>query len=82
MEEYSVLTGKLLRWTLVGVILLHVALLIVERFSWWRIALGLVTHVVYFTLLRKFPCIDLLGPSSIAAAGMVVSVEVFVCECD
>lgn len=57
-EEYTSLTKKLIRLTILIHLVLHVLLFAYEHFPFLQCAVGLVAHVVYLQLLRSFPFIE------------------------
>lgn len=62
VEEYTVLTEKLIKITLGIVSLIYIGLLIFENFPWFIILVGLATNGIYFMLLKDFPYISLSSP--------------------
>jgi len=58
-EEYSVLTKKILEYTVFVVVGAHVFLWVFDRFPLKYVIAGIISHVVYYQLLRAFPFISL-----------------------
>lgn len=73
-EEYTSLAKKLIRGATITLLVLHVLLLVYERFPLLPTGTGLVAHAVYYQLLRSFPFVEprsaLFG---ISAVGFVAS---------
>jgi len=67
VEEYTVLTKKIIRyiiWTVMGI---HVVLLFVEDFPMMYIFIGLAAHMLYYSLLSTFPFTELKDPKFIGS---------------
>mmetsp|Transcript_38251 Transcript_38251/g.51789 ORF Transcript_38251/g.51789 Transcript_38251/m.51789 type:complete len:195 (-) Transcript_38251:535-1119(-) len=56
-EEYTVLTKKIIKWTIIGVEVLH--LLCLFEFPFAYVAVGSASHAMYALLLQDFPFIEL-----------------------
>lgn len=73
-EEYTSLAKKLIRGATITLLVLHVLLLVYERFPLLPTGTGLASHAVYYQLLRSFPFVEprsaLFG---ISAVGFVAS---------
>ena len=70
VEEYTVLTKKIIRyiiWTVMGI---HVVLLFVEDFPMMYIFIGLAAHMLYYSLLSTFPFTELKDPKFIGSCSM------------
>lgn len=61
-EEYTLLTKKLIRLTILLHLPLHFLLWIYERFPALPCLIGFASHLVYLLLLRSFPFIEPLSP--------------------
>jgi hypothetical protein len=69
VEEYTVLTKKVIRGTIIAIAVLHVLLMILENLPPLYLLLGLVAHATYFSLLPSFPFIEFSDPRFIASIG-------------
>jgi hypothetical protein len=65
-----------LRDSILFVLVLHVLMAVLEEFPLPLIALGLVSHATYFTLLKRFPTIVVTDPKFIASCVLAVSSHV------
>ena len=65
-EEYSVLTGKLLRYATQGVVAGHL-LLWLDGFPFGRCVTGILCHGAYAWLLNDYPRLELSSPAFILA---------------
>lgn len=72
VEEYSVLSAKVLRRLIYVVIAVQVLLLLVDSFPWHLTLLGIVSHAVYSTNLRHFPIVKLSDPLFILSCVLVL----------
>lgn len=57
-EEYTVLTKKIIRVTILVHIVIHILLFVYERFPFFQCIVGLAAHLMYLQLLRPFPFIN------------------------
>jgi len=74
VEEYTVLTKKIIKYTTFIVIGIHVLILIWEdTFPWTYILTGILAHIAYLLLLKDFPFIELTNPFFILAAVAVLA---------
>eukprot|EP01116_Phalansterium_solitarium_P025123 TRINITY_DN9471_c0_g1_i1.p1 TRINITY_DN9471_c0_g1~~TRINITY_DN9471_c0_g1_i1.p1 ORF type:complete len:214 (+),score=81.80 TRINITY_DN9471_c0_g1_i1:135-776(+) len=71
-EEYTVLTKKVLRLTILAVVALHVLLMVFENMPSSYLLLGIVAHGVYYSLLKDFPFIDLYSVKFVTSAVCVI----------
>ena len=76
-EEHMVLTGKLLRNAVVGVLGLHVVLLVDGVFPVWPVLIGIGCHLCYALLVGDFPRLDPASPAAVCA-GIALIVDHFV----
>jgi hypothetical protein len=67
-EEFPSLSGKITKYMLGTVFILHV-LLLIDGLPLFETAMSIMAHCMYATMLRNFPFIDLL---SITTAGSVL----------
>jgi len=73
VEEHGQLAKRVLKWTLVGVICVHLLLFFFEEdVPSTQVLLGIAAHVVYFTLLPEFPYVKLASVRAIAACVMAL----------
>ncbi|KAI9034237.1 TEX261 protein [Hyaloraphidium curvatum] len=72
VEEYSTLSKKIIRYTLWTLVVLHIPLLVVDRFPWWRVGFGILCHLFYSLLLKTFPMISLTSPEFIGSCVLAV----------
>ncbi|XP_039250479.1 protein TEX261-like [Styela clava] len=72
IEEYTVITEKILRVMLMVSCGIYIGLWIFEGFPFTIIVLGLFTNVVEFGLLRTFPFIEMSSPNFILTVVLVV----------
>mgnify|MGYP001061470906 CR=1 FL=1 len=52
-----------------AIIVAHVLMVLLEEFPLWNVLLGLAAHVVYLTLLKRFPVIEASDPKFILSCG-------------
>lgn len=57
-EEYPTYAQRAIRYTIMGLLGLHLVLLVGDL-SAWRLLLGAGAHAVYFSLLKQFPDVSL-----------------------
>ncbi len=84
MEEYTVLTKKIIRYVIVTAIVVHVLLLLMENLPVVYVLVGLAAHTCYLSLLSTFPFIEFTDPRFIASLGtpsLSLSLSVCVCVC-
>ena len=68
-EEYSRLTRRILHWSIIVVVVIHVLLLLFDGFPWLATLFGLAMHGVYFQFLKEFPYVNFSSPLFIGACG-------------
>lgn len=66
-EEFPTMSGKITKYLLVVVLVLHVILLI-DGLPLFETTVSIVGHLIYASTLRNFPFIDLISLSSIGSA--------------
>ncbi|XP_065650136.1 protein TEX261 isoform X2 [Hydra vulgaris] len=71
VEEYSVMTAKVIKYMIYTTIAINIGLLVFEEFPLYLIGLGFFTSIDHIFLLKEFPNISLLSPSFIIAGVMV-----------
>uniref|UniRef100_A0A1I8JMM4 Protein TEX261 n=1 Tax=Macrostomum lignano TaxID=282301 RepID=A0A1I8JMM4_9PLAT len=73
VEEYTVFTCKLIRWLIIGTLALHAALLLLEDAWWSLIAVGVLAHLLYASLLKTYPGFQFSSPSFILSALLLLA---------
>ncbi|KAI9364382.1 transmembrane adaptor Erv26-domain-containing protein [Zopfochytrium polystomum] len=73
VEEYSVMTKRVIKWTSIVVAACHLPLLVFDQLSIIRLAFSLVCQAVYAQLLPKFPNIQLFDPAFLGSCALVVA---------
>ena len=63
VEEYTVMTKRVIKYLIVGVSCVYIGLMVFEGMPWKMTLTGLVSTLLYTTLLPNFPDIDLVSPS-------------------
>ncbi|KTW32417.1 uncharacterized protein T551_00507 [Pneumocystis jirovecii RU7] len=58
IEEYTEFSKKLLRKMIYFVIFLHLVILILDKFPFFLIMFSILSHILYLSNLRSFPCIS------------------------
>lgn len=71
VEEYTVLTAKVVKGMVAGTTLVYLGLLVLESFPLLIIIAGLFTNGLYFLLLKDFPFIQLTSPVFLGGVAMV-----------
>ncbi|KAL0476263.1 transmembrane adaptor Erv26 [Acrasis kona] len=66
-EEYAVIAKKINTWLILSIIVIHILLWIFDEFKLNQILFGIVSHIVYFQLLKGFPYIRVKSISFIAS---------------
>jgi hypothetical protein len=61
VEEYTVISRRIIKYSIVTILVLHPFMLI-EGFPFWRLLLSFVATLWYSRLLNTFPVIDMSGP--------------------
>ncbi|ORX83865.1 DUF396-domain-containing protein [Basidiobolus meristosporus CBS 931.73] len=72
VEEYTVVTKKLIKLITIIILGIHV-LLLFDGLPFWRIAFSVLCHGVYSLNLKTFPFINLLGAPFIASCAVVLA---------
>jgi hypothetical protein len=72
VEEHSVLSAKLLRNLIYGVILAQLLLCAIDGFPLFLTILGIASHAVYMSNLRHFPIVKLGDPLFLLSCALVV----------
>ncbi|RUP44240.1 transmembrane adaptor Erv26-domain-containing protein [Jimgerdemannia flammicorona] len=72
VEEYTVLTKKIIKYSTAVVVTTHFLLWIVDGYPFTRIAFSLLCHGVYSMNLQTFPFISLSSPPFLASCALVL----------
>ncbi|XP_038070574.1 protein TEX261-like [Patiria miniata] len=72
VEEYTVITMKILRWVIIATAGIYVGLILFEDLPFRLTLTGLVSIGVYSLLLRTFPFIELTSPVFIGSCVLVI----------
>ena len=73
VEEHSVLSAKVLRRLIYGIIVIQLLLAAVDSFPWHLTALGIASHIAYLSNLRHFPIVKLSDPLFILSCVLVLA---------
>ena len=65
VEEYTVMTKRVIKYLILIVSCVYIGLIVFEGMPWRMTLTGLVSTLLYTTLLPNFPDIDLMSPSFI-----------------
>jgi len=72
VEEYTVMTAKVIRWMIITVIAVFLGLFMLENLPTSLVAGGLVAQVGHLALLSSFPFFSVSSPSFLLSVVMVV----------
>ncbi|XP_062597961.1 protein TEX261-like [Saccostrea cucullata] len=72
VEEYTVLTAKIIKYMLIGTTVIFLGLLLFEDLPLYMTVLGLVGNIAYFFVLQTFPYFELMSPSFLFSIALVV----------
>ncbi|XP_025192138.1 protein TEX261 [Melanaphis sacchari] len=72
VEEHTALTKKVIKWTIHVVIICHIGLYLFDNIPLTLIALGLLSHIVYYFLLIDFPNFNLTSLSFISSIILLI----------
>eukprot|EP01091_Cochliopodium_minus_P012558 TRINITY_DN3828_c0_g1_i1.p1 TRINITY_DN3828_c0_g1~~TRINITY_DN3828_c0_g1_i1.p1 ORF type:complete len:203 (-),score=15.57 TRINITY_DN3828_c0_g1_i1:7-615(-) len=72
VEEYTQLTKKILHYSILIIIVLHTLFWLIESYPFQNIAFGILSHIIYYTLLQNYPLINLTDPKFIASCVFAV----------
>lgn len=72
VEEYTVMTAKVIRWMIISVIAVYVGLFMFENLPTSLVAGGLVAQIGHLALLSSFPFFSVSSPSFILSVVMVL----------
>lgn len=71
VEEHTVATKRVLTYLVYAIVTIHLLLLVVDRFPFKLVALGVLSHLVYKRNLRQFPNVRLRDPWFVASCLLV-----------
>ncbi|XP_013420801.1 protein TEX261 [Lingula anatina] len=71
VEEYTTMTGKILKYLIVISTCVYVGLLLFEDLPFSLIALGLLSNGVYYLMLNTFPVIEFTSPTFLAGIALL-----------
>mmetsp|Transcript_10714 Transcript_10714/g.26091 ORF Transcript_10714/g.26091 Transcript_10714/m.26091 type:complete len:210 (-) Transcript_10714:193-822(-) len=73
-EEYSRLTKKIIKYSIITVAVVHVLLLLFDGFPWLTTLYGIALHGVYYQFLKTYPFVDFSSPMFLGScAGLVLN---------
>ncbi|KAL6065445.1 DUF396-domain-containing protein [Balamuthia mandrillaris] len=72
VEEYTMFTKRLIRYTVFTVLGLHLALPFFEEFPYLHTGIGIVAHLFYLSLLRSFPLFELTDVRFVGSCALAV----------
>ncbi|KAF0427353.1 DUF396-domain-containing protein [Gigaspora margarita] len=81
VEEYTVLTRKIIKNVTGVVVAIHILLWMFDDFPFWRIIFSVMCHGVYTLNLKTFPFISLTSIQFIASCVLVL-IDHFLCAND
>ncbi|KAF9911872.1 erv26 super protein [Linnemannia zychae] len=72
VEEYTVQTKRFIKGLTLGVVVLHLMLLVVDRLPFTKVMFSLACHAVYSTNLSNFPYINLISIPFLSSVVLVL----------
>ncbi|ODQ63943.1 DUF396-domain-containing protein [Nadsonia fulvescens var. elongata DSM 6958] len=72
VEEYSVLTKKILARAILSIILVHVLLVVFDGFPFWISVYSIACQLVYIANMKRFPLITFSDPKFLLAIAATV----------
>jgi len=72
VEEYTMMTAKVIRWMILSVIATYICLFIFEDIPTKLIVCGLLAQVAHLALLSSFPLFSVSSPAFVMAVFMVL----------
>ncbi|XP_025095176.1 protein TEX261-like [Pomacea canaliculata] len=67
VEEYTVMTAKIIRFLIGLTTVVYILIFLFENFPLLNIAVGLLTNIAYSCVLQNFPFFDITSPAFIAS---------------
>lgn len=75
-EEYPSFTGRVMKGLVIGVIIFYV-ILAVDGLPVKESLIGIMSHLTYYTMLSKFPFIEIVSLKSLASVTAIVGSHYF-----
>jgi len=72
IEEHVALTKKCIKWSIYVVIICHIGLYLFDNVPLMLISVGILSHIVYYSLLTDFPYFDLTSVSFISSVILLI----------
>eukprot|EP01113_Clastostelium_recurvatum_P036593 TRINITY_DN5245_c0_g1_i1.p1 TRINITY_DN5245_c0_g1~~TRINITY_DN5245_c0_g1_i1.p1 ORF type:complete len:218 (-),score=26.03 TRINITY_DN5245_c0_g1_i1:26-652(-) len=72
VEEYAFFTKKVLRISIWVVVVIHILLWATEDVGTLEVGIGLLAHAVYYSLLARFPLVNLSSPRFLLSVACVI----------
>jgi hypothetical protein len=72
VEEYTVLTAKIIRWMIILSLATYVGLFLFESLPVSMVVCGIIAQVTHLALLARFPFFSISSPNFVAAMVMVL----------
>jgi len=72
VEEYTILTAKIIRWMVILTLVTYVGLFIFESLPVSMVVCGIIAQVTHLALLASFPFFSISSPTFVAAMVMVL----------
>jgi len=72
VEEYTVMTAKVIRWMVISTLLVYICLFLFENLPTSLIACGIIAQVAHLALLTSFPFFSVTSASFILSVIMVL----------
>lgn len=76
VEEYTVLTKRIIRYTILAVLVLHVVMVFTEDLPWNMLIVGFVAHVYYSSLLKTYPAFQFISAPFLGSLVFIVVLHV------
>ncbi|KAK3096222.1 hypothetical protein FSP39_024613 [Pinctada imbricata] len=77
VEEYTVMTAKIIKYMITATTIVFIGLLLFEEFPLSMIVVGLLGNIAYFFVLQTFPYFDISSPSFILSIIFVIANHYF-----
>eukprot|EP00276_Gloeochaete_wittrockiana_P008736 CAMPEP_0184650496 /NCGR_PEP_ID=MMETSP0308-20130426/8021_1 /TAXON_ID=38269 /ORGANISM="Gloeochaete witrockiana, Strain SAG 46.84" /LENGTH=210 /DNA_ID=CAMNT_0027084045 /DNA_START=54 /DNA_END=686 /DNA_ORIENTATION=- len=71
VEEFTTLTKKVIKGTIISVAVIHILLLLVDNLPLNATLVGLAAHAMYYQLLKSFPFISLKSPQFLGSLALL-----------
>lgn len=73
VEEYTVMSKKVITWMIMGSVLLYIIFIFTERFTWTLILCGLGSQALHAAILKNFPYVKFLSPCFLGAVILLLA---------